>query len=193
MWLKSSFCEKNLDFDLSPVFWRMWNIRPCVICWSLISFNSDVGVREPEQVDCSHSCRKDTWRSMSMSPGLKLYLLQLEKPLIGAKTHTRTHPHTRAGRLHLPLAALLTKGQFKAKCSQQSLNKPQESPPVWSLSLSNTRIHTCTRMQTHTPSNRLTTVIEFPFASSSVLSWSWWFQDQFVRHHTHQQQLLCVW
>lgn len=36
------------------------------------------------------SCRKDTWRSMSMSPGLKLYLLQLEKPLIGAKTHTRT-------------------------------------------------------------------------------------------------------
>lgn len=90
MWLKSSFCEKNLDFDLSPVFWRMWNIRPCVICWSLISFNSDVGVREPEQVDCSHSCRKDTWRSMSMSPGLKLYLLQLEKPLIGAKTHTRT-------------------------------------------------------------------------------------------------------
>lgn len=77
-----------------------------------------------------------------------------------------THAHSFSVS-RLPLAARLTKGQFKAKCSRRCLNKPLESPrargPLGKPS-------TPTQMRTHShthPSDRLTEVIESPFASES--------------------------
>lgn len=59
----------------------------------------------------------------------------------------------------LLLAARLTKGQFKAKCSRRRLNKPPESPRARGL---------LGKLSTHTQtSDRLTAVIESPFASRS--------------------------
>lgn len=77
-------------------------------------------------------------------------------------THTHSFSVSR-----LPLAARLTKGQFKAKCSRRRLNKPLESPRARGP-LGKPSAHTQMRTHSHThPSDRLTEVIESPFASES--------------------------
>lgn len=116
------------------------------------------------------------------------------------RTHLHTtHTHVRARALHvsrLLLAARLTKGQFKAKCSRRHLNKPPESPRA-SGPLG--KPHTCARVRP-LASDRLTAVIESPFASPSFhhrpdcpRRTATSRRGTRVSTKTHQQQAACVW